>query len=122
MIMKILMTTILGLFLVFVCEAQDTTNYAWFKTEFMNIQTITPDYYQERFVDNPTFKPALILLGTFAINHLVINMNNNNHKHTSFITGSVFLIGATMSTIVFFKETKKRKKQNYLENKRLLYY
>lgn len=91
-----------------VCQAQDTTTFMWFKTEFMNTTVVT-NYGIQDYHD-PVLKPAFILLGTFAINQAVILINekHGNHEYTNIITGTVFLVGVTTSIIVFSREIKKR--------------
>ena len=74
----------------------------------MNIEIPAIEKY--RFTDNPAFKPALILLSTFAINQAIISINERNgtYKNTGIITSSIFIVGATASIIVFSNEYKKR--------------
>ena len=93
------------LFCGLTCIAQD--RYTRFKYDFMNVEI-----EKQRFTDNPAFKPALILLGTFAINQAIISINERNetYKNIGIITGSVFVAGAVLSIIVFSREFKK---QNY---------
>lgn len=107
--MRKLITIILGLFLILEINAQDSTTYAQFRYDFMNVNVV----YVEKIniTHEPMFKPAIILLGTFAINHVIININekNNNHEYTGILTGTVFLVGMTTTTIVAFSENRKKK-------------
>lgn len=109
-IMKKLITTILGLSLILIVNAQDkdSMTYTQFRYDFMNVNVVHIE--KINITHESMFKPAMILLGTFAINHLIININekNNNHEYTSILTGTVFLIGITTTTIVTFSENKKR--------------
>ena len=103
---------IILLFLSPVCKAQDrdSMTYAQFKYDFMNANV---DYAEKiNITHEPMFKPAMVLLGTFAINSIIINVNekNNNHEYTSILTGTVFLVGMTTTTIVAFSENRKRNK------------
>ena len=102
---------IILLFLSSICKAQDwdSTTYAQFRYDFMNVNIVQVE--RIKFVDNTTFKPALILLGTFAINQTIITINKNDkYFNTSMVTGSVFIVGGLYSVIVFSKELKKQKR------------
>lgn len=108
------------LFLNLVCKAQDwdSTTYAQFRQDFMNIEvnsylTIYPSLDEMKInFNNPTVKPALILMTTFMINHFIINHDEKREdfSNTTKKTGTIFLIGGTLTTLTFALEIKKQKR------------
>jgi len=78
----------------------------------MNIEVVPVNYMRINF-DNPTLKPTLILLATFAINEIIIrhDKKQGNFQYTSRKTGTIFLIGGTACTLTFAFEMKKYHKK-----------
>lgn len=108
---KLLIILILFILTIFV-NAQDSTSYIKFKYDLMDIEMKPINNMRINF-DNPTLKPVLILLTTFAINHIIIKYDekHNNFEYTSRKTGTIYLIGVTACTLTFAFEMKKYNKK-----------
>jgi hypothetical protein len=120
--MKKLKTILLLFVLSIFINAQDST-YTQFKYDFMNVEIPPIDDMKINF-DNPTLKPALILLTTFTINHFIIRHDekHNNFQYTSRKTGAIFLVGATACTLTYAFEIKKYNKKRKYHNDQAEYY
>jgi len=68
---------------------------------------------KDRKLVNPAIKPAVILMGTFVVNHFILKHDEkqNDFRFTSRKMGTVFIIGTTASLVTFSLECKKYKKR-----------
>ena len=107
--MKPIIVVVLGLFLAFNTNAQrvirDTLFFPDYERDLKDMLLYKPDVSEKPLM---LYKTAAVIAGTFVINEAIIRHSENtgNYKNTTRITGSVFLIGITISVVVFSKELK----------------
>lgn len=100
-------------FLGMICKADELPEtYIQFKYEVMNTHV---EKFGVSFIKEPTFKPMLILLTTFCVNHAIIR---HNVKHQNFNTvmmrrriATIYLVGVTTNVVVYYIEKNRHDKK-----------
>ena len=111
--MKKLFIIIAVLFLYYNAEAQkiqvDSLFFPEYSKDLKSMLLYKPNIPQKPLT---LYKTASVLVGTFLINEAIIrhSENSGNYKNTTRITGTIYLVGAITTTIVFSKELKSYEK------------
>lgn len=112
--MKTLLAILLFLSFAFTSKAEELpATYQQFKHAVCNMPIV------EQYDHSPVptlrivWKPAIILFATFCVNHIILlhDERNGDWSNTSIKLGTIFIMGGTISFIIFLHEVKQHERQ-----------
>lgn len=113
--MKTIIIIISGLFLCYNAGAQkiqaDSLFFPEYTKDLKSMLLYKPVVPEKSLM---LYKTAAVIAGTFLINEAIIRHDENcgSYENTTLKTGTIFLVGITMSVVVFHFELSKYKEKN----------